>query len=63
MTIHLDIKDNDGRTAVDAARVKGYNNIVKLITNYKVQPRGQFSIIIMSWEGIKWSGLKFFEIT
>ena len=45
-TNYSDIKDNFGRTAADVARWWGFNNIAKLITNYKAQPRGQFSMII-----------------
>ena len=47
-TIHADIKDKDGNTALDRARESGYNDIVKLITNFKPPPRGELHMIVMS---------------
>ena len=54
LTNHSDIKDKYGSTAADVARDQqwGYSDIAKLIENYKIQPRGQFSMMVCwLWEG------------
>ena len=48
LNFDLDIKDNQGRTAVDLAKEWGHNNIAKLITSSKPQPIGELSIQCMT---------------
>ena len=37
--VQTDIKDKEGKTALDLAREKGYTDIVELISNYEPLPR------------------------
>ena len=37
----MHIKDYQGRTAVDRARERGYNDIAEFISSYKPLPRGE----------------------
>ena len=43
---HVDIKNNDGETAVDLARRKGHNDIAEFISNYKSVPKGELDMIV-----------------
>ena len=43
-----DIKDNRGRTPMDLARERRYNEVADYITNYKPLARGELHMIVAS---------------